>query len=288
MRQIKISKQITRRDSDSIDKYLNEISRLEQITPQEEMELGRRIRETGDEGAVDKLVKANLRFVVSVAKQYQNSGLSLADLINEGNIGLIKAAKKFDETRGFKFISYAVWWIRQSIMAAISAKTRTVKIPGNKVLEMNKIYQAIQEFEQKEGREPTSDELAEKLEIPESEVDLIQATFKHAVSLNAPTRADEDRSLMDTMPDTQSKRSDELLDNESRMHDIESFMTMLNERERKVVAYHFGINQYRAYSYPEIGELLGTTPERARQIKNNALKKLQKSKKRELLKHYLG
>ena len=285
MRQLKITKSITNRESASLDKYLQEIGREELITVEEEVELAQRIRK-GDQEALDKLTRANLRFVVSVAKQYQNQGLSLPDLINEGNLGLIKAAEKFDETRGFKFISYAVWWIRQSILQALAEQSRIVRLPLNQVGSLNKINKALSQFEQKNERMPSPDELAEMLDIPrEKIVDSLRVSGRH-VSVDAPFVEGEENSLLDVLQNPDSPNADRGLVNESLNKEIERSLSTLTERERDIVKYFFGIGT-QEMTLEEIGEYFGLTRERVRQIKEKAIRRLRHSARSKLLKSYL-
>ncbi len=286
MRQLKISKSITNRESASLDKYLQEISKYDLISVEEEVELARRIKK-GDKEAMEKLIKANLRFVVSVAKQYQNQGLSLPDLINEGNLGLIKAAEKFDETRGFKFISYAVWWIRQSIMQAINEQSRIVRLPLNQVSSLTKYKKAIQEFEQKHHRKPTEEELAELLETTEEKIKKTASASGKAISMDAPFVEDEENSLIDILPNEDAPKADETLIRESLRVEIERALSTLTERERDIIKLSFGIG-CEAISLEEIGERYGLTRERVRQIREKALKKLRNTSRSKILKDYLG
>ncbi|MBR7026514.1 MAG: sigma-70 family RNA polymerase sigma factor [Bacteroidales bacterium] len=286
MRQLKITKSITNRESASLDKYLQEIGREEQITVEEEVELAQRIKK-GDQEALEKLTRANLRFVVSVAKQYQNQGLSLPDLINEGNLGLIKAAEKFDETRGFKFISYAVWWIRQSILQALAEQSRIVRLPLNQVGSLNKINKALSKFEQENERMPSSDELAEILGIPREKInDTLRVSGRH-VSVDAPFVDGEDNSLLDVLVNNDSPNADRGLVNESLNKEIERALSTLTERERDIVRYFFGIG-CQEMTLEEIGEHFGLTRERVRQIKEKAIRRLRHSARSKLLKSYLG
>lgn len=287
MRQLKISKQFTNRENKSLDKYLNEISKVEMITPQEEVELAKRIKE-GDQLALERLVNANLRFVVSVAKQYQNQGLTLGDLINEGNLGLIKAAQRFDETRGFKFISYAVWWIRQSILQALADQSRLVRLPLNKVGSLSKIGAAAAALEQKYEREATTREIAEKLELPQEEVETTLSTSSRHVSIDAPINEDEDASLLTLLPNDQEPNPDKGLLHESLQREISRVMGILSEKEREILKLHFGLDNNMPHSYEDISEKVNLTRERVRQIKEKALRKLRKSSKSKLLKTYLG
>lgn len=286
MRQLKITKSITNRESASLDKYLQEIGREELISVEEEVELAQRIRK-GDQAALEKLTRANLRFVVSVAKQYQNQGLSLPDLINEGNLGLIKAAEKFDETRGFKFISYAVWWIRQSILQALAEQSRIVRLPLNQVGSLNKINKALQRFEQDNERMPSSEELSDILDIPKEKIaDTMRVSGRH-VSVDAPFTADEDNSLLDVLVNNDSPNADRGLVNESLNKEIERALSTLTERERDIVKDFFGIGT-QEMTLEEIGEKFGLTRERVRQIKEKAIRRLRHSNRSKLLKSYLG
>lgn len=286
MRQLKITKSITNRESASLDKYLQEIGREELVTVEEEVELAQRIRR-GDQSALEKLTKANLRFVVSVAKQYQNQGLSLPDLINEGNLGLIKAAEKFDETRGFKFISYAVWWIRQSILQALAEQSRIVRLPLNQVGSLNKINKALSKFEQENERMPSPEELSEILDIPRDKIaDTLRVSGRH-VSVDAPFVDGEDNSLLDVLVNTDSPNADRGLVNESLNKEIERALATLTERERDIVKYFFGIGT-QEMTLEEIGEHFGLTRERVRQIKEKAIRRLRHSARSKLLKSYLG
>ena len=286
MRQLKITKSITNRESAALDKYLQEIGREDLLSTEEEIELAQRIKK-GDRKALDKLTKANLRFVVSVAKQYQNQGLSLPDLINEGNLGLIKAAEKFDETRGFKFISYAVWWIRQSILQAIAEQSRIVRLPLNQVGSVNKINQLQNKFEQEFERRPNSSEIAERIDIPEDKViDAMKANGKH-VSVDAPFSDGDDNSLIDVLADSDIPMADNELVMESLRKEIADALHTLNERERNVIECFYGINQPEM-TLEEIGDRYGLTRERVRQIREKALRKLRKNTKNKQLKSYLG
>lgn len=286
MRQLKITKSITNRESASLDKYLQEIGREELITVEEEVELAQRIKK-GDQDALEKLTRANLRFVVSVAKQYQNQGISLPDLINEGNLGLIKAAEKFDETRGFKFISYAVWWIRQSILQALAEQSRIVRLPLNQVGSLNKINKALSKFEQENERMPSPDELAEMLELPREKInDTLRVSGRH-VSVDAPFIDGEDNSLLDVLVNNDSPNADKGLVNESLNKEIERALSTLTERERDIVRYFFGIG-CQEMTLEEIGEKFGLTRERVRQIKEKAIRRLRHSARSKLLKGYLG
>ncbi|MEG0795261.1 MAG: RNA polymerase sigma factor RpoD/SigA [Odoribacter sp.] len=286
MRQLKITKSITNRESASLDKYLQEIGKEELITVEEEVELAQRIRK-GDQKALEKLTRANLRFVVSVAKQYQNQGLSLPDLINEGNLGLIKAAEKFDETRGFKFISYAVWWIRQSILQALAEQSRIVRLPLNQVGSLNKINKAFARFEQENERRPSPEELAEALDLPAEKVaDTLRVSGRH-ISVDAPFVEGEDNSLLDVLVNDDSPVADRTLINESLSTEVERALSTLTERERDIIKLFFGIN-IQEMTLEEIGEKFGLTRERVRQIKEKAIRRLRHSSRSKLLKTYLG
>ena len=286
MRQLKITKSITNRESASLDKYLQEIGREELVTPDEEVELAQRISK-GDQEALEKLTRANLRFVVSVAKQYQNQGLSLPDLINEGNLGLIKAAEKFDETRGFKFISYAVWWIRQSILQALAEQSRIVRLPLNQVGSLNKINKALTRFEQENERQPTNEELSEMIDVPKDKIsDTLRVGSRH-VSVDAPFVEGEDNSLLDVLPNDDSPSADRGLVNESLNTEIERALSTLTDREREIVKSFFGIG-CQEMTLEEIGERFGLTRERVRQIKEKAIRRLKSPSRSKLLKGYLG
>lgn len=286
MRQLKITKSITNRESASLDKYLQEIGKEDLITVEEEVELAQRIRK-GDQRALEKLTRANLRFVVSVAKQYQNQGLSLPDLINEGNLGLIKAAEKFDETRGFKFISYAVWWIRQSILQALAEQSRIVRLPLNQVGSLNKINKAFSRFEQEHERRPSPEELAETLDLPAEKVaDTLRVSGRH-ISVDAPFVEGEDNSLLDVLVNDDSPIADRTLINESLSTEVERALSTLTERERDIIKLFFGINT-QEMTLEEIGEKFGLTRERVRQIKEKAIRRLRHSSRSKLLKTYLG
>ncbi len=287
MRQLKITKQVTNRDTLSLDKYLHEIGKVELLSADKEVELAKRIKR-GDREALDNLVKANLRFVVSVSKQYQNQGLSLPDLINEGNLGLIKAAERFDETRGFKFISYAVWWIRQSILQALAEQARIVRLPLNKIGSINKINKAFNKLEQQFQREPTVDEIARLMESrPEMIEDSINFSNIH-VSMDAPLRDDETNNLYDIMLNDDSPDPDQSLINGSLRLEIERSLSTLGEREAEILRYYFGLNGYQPHTLEEIGDEFGLTRERVRQIKEKAIKKLKNQYRNRLLKAYLG
>jgi RNA polymerase primary sigma factor len=290
MRQLKITKQVTNRETISLDKYLQDISKVGLITADEETELARKIRD-GDKEALERLTKANLRFVVSVAKQYQNQGLNLSDLINEGNIGLIKAAERFDETRGFKFISYAVWWIRQSIMQAIAEQARIVRLPLNKIGAITKINRIFSELEQLHEREPSADEIAELLEITSSEVkDSLRISGRH-ISVDAPLSSDEEsNTMLDVMSGEEDgdQTPDKELMNDSLRNEIERSFSTLSFREAEVLRMYFGINHKSQLTLEEIGENFDLTRERVRQIKEKALRKLKHTSRCKLLKTYLG
>ncbi len=286
MRQLKITKSITNRESASLDKYLQEIGKEDLITVEEEVELAQRIKK-GDQEALEKLTKANLRFVVSVAKQYQNQGLSLPDLINEGNLGLIKAAEKFDETRGFKFISYAVWWIRQSILQALAEQSRIVRLPLNQVGSLNKINKAFAKFEQENERTPSPEELAEVLDLPREKVtDTMRVAGRH-VSVDAPFADGEDNNLLDVLVNSDSPNADRGLINESLGTEIDRALATLTEREKDIVKYFFGIG-CPEMTLEEIGDKFGLTRERVRQIKEKAIRRLRHGSKSKWLKSYLG
>lgn len=286
MRHLKITKSITNRESDSLDKYLQEIGHEELISVEEEVELAQRIKK-GDRKALEKLTKANLRFVVSVAKQYQNQGLSLPDLINEGNVGLIKAAEKFDETRGFKFISYAVWWIRQSILQAIAEQSRIVRLPLNQVGSVNKINRVLNKFEQEHERRPSIDEIADNVDIPHDKIEEAMKVNSRHVSVDAPFADGEDNSLLDVLPNNDSPMADRKLVLESLREEINRALQTLNERERNIIEAFFGINQ-QEMTLEEIGDKYGLTRERVRQIKEKAIRRLRHNTKNKLLKSYLG
>jgi RNA polymerase primary sigma factor len=287
MRQLKITKSITNRDSASLDKYLQEIGREDLITAEDEVELAQRIKE-GDQVALEKLVKANLRFVVSVSKQYQNQGLTLPDLINEGNLGLIKAAQRFDETRGFKFISYAVWWIRQSILQAIAEQARIVRLPLNQVGSLNRINKAFSRLEQEFEREPSPEEIAESLEIEKDKVTEAQKISGRHVSMDAPFRDGEDGTLLDVLSNGNSPIADLTLMNESLQKEIKRSLSTLTDREQDVIILFFGIGIPHPLSLEEIGEKFGLTRERVRQIKEKGIRRLRHTSRSKLLKTYLG
>jgi RNA polymerase primary sigma factor len=287
MRQLKISKSITNRETASLDKYLQDIGREELITAEEEVELARRIK-SGDEKALDKLVKANLRFVVSVAKQYQNQGLSLPDLINEGNLGLIKAAQRFDETRGFKFISYAVWWIRQSILQALAEQSRLVRLPLNQVGSLNKIKKATSRLEQEFERPPSVEEIARKLDIPEHKLDKALRITTRYVSMDAPIAEDEDTKFLDVFVSEDAPRTDNNLMRESLNKEIQRSLSTLTEKERDVINLYYGIGMNHGLTLDEIGAKFNLTRERVRQIKEKAIRRLKHTSRSKLLKAYLG
>jgi len=287
MRQLKISKQITNRESQSLDKYLQEIGKVDLLTADEEVVLAKRIRE-GDQLALEKLTKSNLRFVVSVAKQYQNQGLSLGDLINEGNLGLIKAAQRFDETRGFKFISYAVWWIRQSILQALAEQSRIVRLPLNRVGSLNKISKTFSELEQKFEREPSPEELAEVLEVSASEiVDTMKISGRH-VSMDAPFVQGEENSLLDVLENDGDEKPDDGLMTDSLRKEVQRALSTLTSREADVITLYFGLNGEHAMTLEEIGEKFNLTRERVRQIKEKAIRRLRHTSRSKTLKPYLG
>jgi len=287
MRQLKISKSITNRETASLDKYLQDIGREELITAEEEVELARRIK-SGDDKALEKLVKANLRFVVSVAKQYQNQGLSLPDLINEGNLGLIKAAQRFDETRGFKFISYAVWWIRQSILQALAEQSRLVRLPLNQVGSLNKIKKATSRLEQEFERPPSVEEIAQKLDIPEHKLDKALRITTRYVSMDAPIAEDEDTKFLDVFVSDDTPRTDNNLMRESLNKEIQRSLSTLTEKERDVINLYYGIGMNHGLTLDEIGAKFNLTRERVRQIKEKAIRRLKHTSRSKLLKAYLG
>ncbi len=286
MRQLKINKSITNRESEALEKYLNEIGRVEMLSADEEVELAQRIRK-GDRKALERLTKANLRFVVSVAKQYQNQGMSLPDLINEGNVGLIKAAERFDETRGFKFISYAVWWIRQSILQAIAEQSRLVRVPLNQVSSVSKINRMLSKFEQENERRPSTTEIAEQTDLPEDKIDEAMMANTRHVSVDAPFVDGEDNSLLDILINDNAPMADRELFVESLRAEIANLLQILNERERNVVKAFYGIGEPEK-TLEEIGNKTGLTRERVRQIKEKAIRRLRSNTKNEILKAYLG
>lgn len=287
MRQLKITKSITNRQTASLDKYLQDIGREDLITADEEVRLAQLIR-NGDQRALDKLTKANLRFVVSVAKQYQNQGLSLPDLINEGNLGLIKAAKRFDETRGFKFISYAVWWIRQSILQALAEQSRIVRLPLNQVGSLNRIGKASAKMEQELGRPPTANELAEYLELPVYKIKASLKMHSRHLSVDAPLMEGETSSMLDVMANAGDPETDEFLMHESLAQEIARSLSTLSEKERDVINLYYGIGQGHSWTLDEIGIKFGLTRERVRQIKEKAIRRLKHNSRSKLLKAYLG
>ncbi len=288
MRQLKITKSITNRESQSLEKYLQEIGKVDLLTPDEEVELAKRIKE-GDAKALEKLTKANLRFVVSVAKQYQNQGLSLSDLINEGNLGLIKAAQRFDETRGFKFISYAVWWIRQSILQSLAEQSRIVRLPLNKVGSLNKINRAFSELEQRFEREPSPEELADALDLGHEEVRTTMSVAARHVSVDAPFQEGEDNSLLDVLEGDGERGTDgNLAYQDSLCTEVERSLSTLTERQQDVLRLYFGIGREHCMSLEDIGDRFSLTRERVRQIKDKAINKLRANNRSKLLKDYLG
>ncbi|HEX6426335.1 MAG TPA: RNA polymerase sigma factor RpoD/SigA [Niastella sp.] len=288
MRQLKITKSITNRESQSLEKYLQEIGKVELISPEEEVKLAGLIKQ-GNQAALDKLTKANLRFVVSVAKQYQNQGLSLPDLINEGNLGLIKAAQRFDETRGFKFISYAVWWIRQSILQALAEQSRIVRLPLNKVGLTNKIQKAFSLLEQEFEREPSPEELAELLELETEEVSATLGIAARHVSMDSPMSEGEDNTLIDVLENHNAERADNnIAHKESLKQEIERSMKMLTERQKEVICYFFGLGVDHPMSLEDIGDKFNLTRERVRQIKDKAITKLRTNSRSKALRGYLG
>jgi RNA polymerase primary sigma factor len=287
MRQLKITKQVTNRDTPSLDKYLQEIGRVDLISPEEEVVLARRIK-SGDAEALRLLVKANLRFVVSVAKQYQNQGLSLPDLINEGNLGLMKAAQRFDETRGFKFISYAVWWIRQSILQSLAEQARIVRLPVNKIGSINRINKAFARLEQSFEREPSSQEIADLLEMIPEDVKESLRTNGRTVSMDAPLSSEEDNNMYDVIQSNDMPSPDKNLINESLAYEIERALATLSPREAKVLKLYFGLGMKHPFTLEEIGEELVLTRERVRQIKEKAIKRIQFTTRCRILKSYLG
>ncbi len=288
MRQLKITNKITARESLALDKYLNDIGKIPMLTAEEEAELARRIRQ-GDHSALERLTKSNLRFVVSVAKQYQNQGLSLSDLINEGNVGLMKAARRFDETKGFKFISYAVWWIRQSILQAIVEYSRIVRLPLNKVGSYNKVNEAFLSFVQEFEREPTEEELADLLDLKPKEVsNMLKGNSRH-LSVDAPIGGEEgDSTMLDIISSDEDMSPDESLMEQSLKEEVQQGLSILSPREVEVLSSYYGLNGHKALTLEEIGELYGLTRERVRQIKERAIRRLRKSYNRNALRSYLG
>ncbi|PKP49679.1 MAG: RNA polymerase subunit sigma [Bacteroidetes bacterium HGW-Bacteroidetes-1] len=287
MRQLKITKSITNRETASLDKYLQDIGKESMVTADQEVELARKIR-TGDQQALERLVNANLRFVVSVAKQYQNQGLSLPDLINEGNLGLIKAARRFDETRGFKFISYAVWWIRQSILQALAEQSRIIRLPLNQVGSLNKIKKATSKLEQIFERPPSSDEIAEQLDIPEHKIETALKISTRYISMDAPLKTDEDIMFLDQYIPDDVEDTDEPLMRESLGREIQRSLASLSEKERDVINMYYGIGMSHGYTLEEIGAKFDLTRERVRQIKEKAIRRLKHTARNRLLKAYLG
>ncbi|MGI6339401.1 MAG: sigma-70 family RNA polymerase sigma factor [Bacteroidales bacterium] len=287
MRQLKITKQVTNRDTISLDKYLQEIGKVDLISPEEEVILARRIK-AGDSEALTKLVKANLRFVVSVAKQYQNQGMSLPDLINEGNLGLMKAAQRFDETRGFKFISYAVWWIRQAILQAQAEQARIVRLPVNRIGSINRINKAYAKLEQEYEREPSSQEVADSLEMMADDVKEALKTNGRTLSMDAPISSDEENSMYEVMQNPDTPSPDKNLINESLAYEIERALSTLSPREARVLKLYFGLGMKHPFTLEEIGEELELTRERVRQIKEKAIKRIQYTTRCKILKSYLG
>ena len=273
MKQLKIAKSITNRDAGTLEKYLQDIAKERLITPEEEVELSRRIK-SGDQEALNQLVKANLRFVVSVAKQYQNQGLSLQDLIDEGNVGLIKAAQRFDETRGFKFISYAVWWIRQSILQAVAEQARTIRLPLNQVGAVSKLKKTAAILEQELQRKPSTEEIAKELDMPEAKVRALLGMNLHQISTDAPLDDDEEGSFLDVYIDQDSVATDEAVENESNNNAIQRSLQALSDKERQVITMYYGIGTAREYSLDEIALTMGISRERTRQIRDRALKRL--------------
>jgi len=287
MRQLKITKQVTNRDTPSLDKYLQEIGKVDLISPEDEVVLARKIK-SGDAEALKILVKANLRFVVSVAKQYQNQGMSLPDLINEGNLGLMKAAQRFDETRGFKFISYAVWWIRQAILQALAEQARIVRLPVNKIGSINRINRAFARLEQEYEREPSSQEIGEMLEMIPEDVKESLKTNGRTVSMDAPLSSEEDNTMYDVLQSSDTPSPDKNLINESLAYEIERALSTLSARESKVLKLYFGLGMKHPFTLEEIGEELNLTRERVRQIKEKAIKRIQFTTRCRILKTYLG
>ena len=287
MRQLKLTKQVTNRDTPSLDKYLQEIGRVDLISPDEEVTLARKIK-AGDSDALGKLVKANLRFVVSVAKQYQNQGMGLPDLINEGNLGLMKAAQRFDETRGFKFISYAVWWIRQAILQSLAEQARIVRLPVNKIGSINRINRAFARLEQEFEREPSSQEIADMLEMIPEDVKESLKTNGRTISMDAPISSEEENTMYDVMQNPDTPSPDRNLINESLAWEIERALTSLSPREAKVLKLYFGLGMKHPFTLEEIGEELSLTRERVRQIKEKAIKRIQFTTRCKILRTYLG
>jgi len=287
MRQLKITQQITSRDNDSLERYLSEIAKESMITAEQEVELARRIRE-GDTWALEKMTKANLRFVVSVAKQYQGQGLTLSDLINEGNIGLIKAAQRFDESRGFKFISYAVWWIRQSILQALVENARMVRLPLNKIGSFSRLMKMSMKFEQLHQREPSREELAELMDVTEADINEMMKGYNKYVSMDAPIGEDQDATMIDLFQDEDQPGTENGLIKESLKEDIKRVLSKMNKREAEIVSCFYGVNGEEILSPDEIGERFNLTKERVRQIKEKAIRRLRKSTTSQTLRPYLG
>ncbi|MBG0782904.1 MAG: RNA polymerase sigma factor RpoD/SigA [Bacteroidales bacterium] len=287
MRQLKITKSITNRETASLDKYLQDIGKEEMITAEQEVELAQKIR-AGDQKALERMVNANLRFVVSVAKQYQNQGLSLPDLINEGNLGLIKAARRFDETRGFKFISYAVWWIRQSILQALAEQSRIIRLPLNQVGSLNKVRKASSRLEQEFERPPSSDEIAAKLDLPQHKIDSVLKISTRYISTDAPLKEDEDMMFLDSYISDDAMDTDEPLMQESLGREIQRSLATLSEKEREVLNMYYGIGMSHGFTLEEIGAKFDLTRERVRQIKEKAIRRLKHTARSRLLKAYLG
>ena len=287
MKQLKITKSITNRDAGTLEKYLQDIAKESLITPEEEVELAQRIKE-GDQRALDRLVRANLRFVVSVAKQYQNQGLSLQDLINEGNVGLIKAAQRFDETRGFKFISYAVWWIRQSILQAVAEQARIIRLPLNQVGAVSKLKKTAAMLEQEYQRKPSTEELAKKMDLSESKVQSLMGMNMHQISTDAPLDDEDDGSFLDVYVDQDSIATDEAVENESDNKAVKNALSSLSEKERQVINMYYGIGTPREYSLDEIALSLGISRERTRQIRDRALRRLKSETNSALYQMYLN
>ena len=287
MRQLKITKSITNRETASLDKYLQDIGKEELITADEEVQLAQKVK-AGDQLALEKLVKANLRFVVSVAKQYQNQGLSLPDLINEGNLGLIKAAKRFDETRGFKFISYAVWWIRQSILQALAEQSRIIRLPLNQVGSLNKIKKATSKLEQEFERAPSAEEIAEKLEMPDYKIDAAKKITTRYISMDAPLTQDDETKFLDVFVSDDTPHTDEMLIRESLAREIQRSLATLTKKERDVINLYYGIGMPHGLTLEEIGAKFDLTRERVRQIKEKAIRRLKHTSRSKLLKSYLG
>ena len=282
MRQLKISKSITNREQGALDKYLADIAKEPMISPDEEVELAQRIK-LGDQIALDRLVRANLRFVVSVAKQYQNQGLSLPDLINEGNVGLIKAAQRFDETKGFKFISYAVWWIRQAILQAVAEQSRMVRLPLNQVGFLSRVKKTASYLEQLYQRKPTIKEIADELDMPEDKIDMILKINSKEVSMDAPVSSDDDMTFIDTMVPEDNYEADKKIVSETESAEIKRSLSVLNDKEKKIILYYFGFDSNHSYTLEEIGYMMDMTRERVRQVKDKALKKLRARSKKSLL-----